>query len=1544
MTGTIVIPDVQAVMPARQQSAHIIHPTTLDVIIHATLPMVTAQLGRGSIMPVHIDELLLSATEELPRNPGNKLNISARLESSHFRTARVDASVRAADPANSKNPVILISGIEFRSLGSHIQDSPAHSAGTNAQYEGICYELEWKPDLDYIGPGSEPDRSLREVVHDICFKRAHLSVLEVSDGRVDLSLAFLAAFKAHGGTLVSYNFAIHGVPSLNHDVFNNARECLQEYDEKVCYLAINSHEDTAAQGLVPQSFDVVLVSEIAHLNHVSTLTKKNGVLLIELLENTGGSAESWQSVIGSICPGLQVHAVFHDTSRGSTLILARSEETQLSLSRTSVRILTHSMQDTSQAPWVGVLETALRARGTVVTTESMYTNDVSISDRASQVDDIVIVADDGTIPILSDPRCFGTATALMRGPNHIIWISPDSPGSMHQITGVARTAHAENDNLRLTTIHVAQELLQSLAHQNTHIRFVELVSNLLGKIEGGEGDEDAPEEREYRVKKDGTVLVPRLHRCERLNQAIRAATISGYTLKSCRFLDHKRPLALSLPVQSGEPCSNTEYHNIGIPNFIDDENATKPLPDDFVEIKAQATAVSSSTSLTSTAKSSFGCAGIMTKVGAAARRAFAVGDRVVAVAPIVGACPRFSSAHVGHLPPQVPLEAGAALLLHTMAACYALQGLARLPPGQATVLVHGSSSLVGRAAIAAARSKGACVVVTAKDITEHHSLSEHHQISTSDIFITRPSFQRRSLRQMLPDGLDIILKTGEDAILLEAIACLKTFAPLVIIKGDRNSDSTPVAITTNVKFPPNVSIQTCDILDLLRVCPSMTASLVTEAATALKHLSLAGLDLCLHDISQASKALRLLNTGVHNQVVLQATESSVVSAVTLIDTDELMESRNVAWEKEDACYVVAGGLGDLGRRLLILMAHRGAKHFVTLSRRGADPSIQEEVQAQLEAIQPGCRLHCLACDITSEVHVKQVAEKVHQMCLPPVRGIIQSAAIFEDGTLDTMTHEDFTRSTLIKVDGTLALAAAFTSPDLSFFLMLSSVASIVGSSGQSSYNAGNAVQDALAQSENSLRESAPDCVFMSLNIGWIEDAAISVDHETRQSAFRRAGLKSIKPEELSAFLDFVLGAVATGTRLSQAVIGFDAASLDHATAHNGTVRSAMFCHVRNPPGRMGALEPWSPEGSDVQSFEQVIAKGDHEAVVTFIAGAISGQIARLISVDIERIDEGDGSILALGLDSLVAIELRNWISREFDAPLQASELLVDQTVCLLAEKVASRSRVLAQPGSSESSDESSNTDSKARNSSNISYRESSSATSLSRSSSVKGEHIEPVLPPVPLPSLTDTLRQFQESRRAIDSTEDQITLEDAVHDFLAGPGPALQQRLVDAGPDSIADDYERMLYLGRREPLQDFSEFVFGFPTEAPTHSQAQRAAILTVAVLEWARRLAAGDIRPDVVHGTSLCTVGRDWLFYATRQPGTGLDRSERYTPNQTVIVLRRGHIFRIAFPDRSIPLNVSATYAAYEGILKASEEPRLAIGTLTADDRDSWAHVCWT
>ncbi|RYO81078.1 hypothetical protein DL766_004800 [Monosporascus sp. MC13-8B] len=200
-----------------------------------------------------------------------------------------------------------------------------------------------------------------------------------------------------------------------------------------------------------------------------------------------------------------------------------------------------------------------------------------------------------------------------------------------------------------------------------------------------------------------------------------------------------------------------------------------------------------------------------------------------------------------------------------------------------------------------------------------------------------------------------------------------------------------------------------------------------------------------------------------------------------------------------------------------------------------------------------------------------------------------------------------------------------------------------------------------------------------------------------------------------------------------------------AAAVSETVFSAIFCHVcdTNKATVINAIAMTT----GVQ-FAEVVGSSNPESAINFIAKVLIHQPARLISVDASRINDSRGSILGPELDSLIPIEPRNWI--------------------------AARSRLTVSKGGEASDefgvddgDDNKGIDSDSSDSTQVVSIRIDTIGSRGMSGSVKDLSIE--LAPVPIPSLLDTLRLFEHSRCAIDSSEDQRDMADALQRLSSRP-------------------------------------------------------------------------------------------------------------------------------------------------------------------------------
>lgn len=142
MVGTVATPDVAASMPGKHMEPHVVHPTTLDAVVHASIPLYHQHCTPGSVMPVRMGEISISAT--VANQPGDELTTALTIEPTGPRSATTEILVFQKDMTSELLPVIWISQGELRGLGE------AQSVASDVNEErGITYRLQWQCDVDH---------------------------------------------------------------------------------------------------------------------------------------------------------------------------------------------------------------------------------------------------------------------------------------------------------------------------------------------------------------------------------------------------------------------------------------------------------------------------------------------------------------------------------------------------------------------------------------------------------------------------------------------------------------------------------------------------------------------------------------------------------------------------------------------------------------------------------------------------------------------------------------------------------------------------------------------------------------------------------------------------------------------------------------------------------------------------------------------------------------------------------------------------------------------------------------------------------------------------------------------------------------------------------------------------------------------------------------------------------------------------------------------------------------------------------------------------
>jgi hypothetical protein len=255
---------------------------------------------------------------------------------------------------------------------------------------------------------------------------------------------------------------------------------------------------------------------------------------------------------------------------------------------------------------------------------------------------------------------------------------------------------------------------------------------------------------------------------------------------------------------------------------------------------------------------------------------------------------------------------------------------------------------------------------------------------------------------------------------------------------------------------------------------------------------------------------------------------------------------------------------------------------------------------------------------------------------------------------EQMTFDDYESVIRSKVSGAHNFHHALLETPLDFFVMLSSVAAIVGNRGQAAYAGANTYLDALASYRRRKGLAAS-----SLGLTAVEDVGYLAENAARQSEVA----KNISGSAMSEadVLALVESAVAGKQGTDQCITGLhfeDASSLPYFAS------DGKFSVLREAALAKSADANTSSASAKLPIAKRLQQASNVEEAQELVAAGLRQKLGAILMISPEDIETQSAtmSISSIGLDSLNAIELRNWISRDLQAYLQVLELLTSGSV------------------------------------------------------------------------------------------------------------------------------------------------------------------------------------------------------------------------------------------------------------------------------------------
>ncbi|MYF24779.1 MAG: SDR family NAD(P)-dependent oxidoreductase [Nitrospira sp. SB0678_bin_10] len=527
------------------------------------------------------------------------------------------------------------------------------------------------------------------------------------------------------------------------------------------------------------------------------------------------------------------------------------------------------------------------------------------------------------------------------------------------------------------------------------------------------------------------------------------------------------------------------------------------------------------------------------------------------------------------------------------------------------VLIHAGAGGVGIAAIQMAQAAGAEVFATASAPKQAYLRS----LGVEQIFDSRTTaFGREILEATDGAGVDVVLNslTGEGFI-DASLSCLKHGGRFVeLARRDILSEEEMAAVRPDVAY----AILELDVLK--KTEPAWVGRVLRDVMARVSAGELKPIVHSRWPLAEAGAALRFMRSARHLGKI-------VVTAPPLLN----------GRLRQDRTYLVTGGLGGIGCAVAEWLADKGAGTIVLNGRRDPDEAAEETINALRER---GVTVQVELADVSDAAAVDRMLERMDRE-LPPLGGVIHSVGVLSDAALTNQNWESFEKVLWPKILGGWHLHRATVDRDLDFFILFSSRVGVMGNPGQANHAAANAFLDQLAGHRRAMGLPAQAIAWGA----WSEIGEAAEQKERIERRRAALGGRWFTPQQGLKALENLVRQDAT----TSVVMSMDWSVFAEAVADRPPLLEDLLSAVAE-----GKTDAVAASGDLLSRLRQTPAGTHEELLVSFLQREVQA-VLRLPSTPAPTVGFFD-----LGMDSLMAVELRNRLNRAFSDEYTAPNTVV----------------------------------------------------------------------------------------------------------------------------------------------------------------------------------------------------------------------------------------------------------------------------------------------
>ncbi|QWR78733.1 type I polyketide synthase [Candidatus Magnetomonas plexicatena] len=637
----------------------------------------------------------------------------------------------------------------------------------------------------------------------------------------------------------------------------------------------------------------------------------------------------------------------------------------------------------------------------------------------------------------------------------------------------------------------------------------------------------------------------------------------------------------------------------------------------------------------------FECSGVVSRTGSAVKD-IKPGDSVIA-APVNGTFSTYTTVNsnfASPMPEKLSFTDAATVPLTYLTAWYGLIVCGKLKAGE-RILIHAAAGGVGCAAVQIAKMIGADIYATASrgkwdflraqgvnHIMDSRSLDFSDEIMT----ITQGC------------GVNMVLNSLNGEYIPKSLR--------VLSNGGRFIEIGKIGIWTEEEVKrhrPDVSYHSFDMGEVSERTPLIIREMFKALTTHLNSGELKPLFNKVFPITDAVSAFRYMAAAKH-----------VGKVVLKIDA---VPSRII---RNDATYIITGGLGALGLELSQWLVEKGALYIVLTGRHGATTEAREKI-SQLEA--QGVRVMVVSADVSVTKDVERICTVIDKE-MPQVRGVFHAAGVLDDSVIVNQNAERFRKVMEPKVSGTWNLYNIIENREIDFFVLFSSAASVLGSAGQSNYAAANTFL-------NSAAHYFSGCGIRTIAINWGIWASTGMTAK-RPENIAAIGFNKIEIKDGLSILEKLLYDKHTNTCVIDLNWNTYLARLPQGT--NSGFLEYFYAEISGSASPETLNTGDVPESDILKNLRAASSESRLELLVSYIKGAVN----RILGSDRDANIFIEEPIMEQGFDSLMSVEFRNLISKELNIALPVGFLFSYPTIRAISDNL--RNEFFADDESAENLD------------------------------------------------------------------------------------------------------------------------------------------------------------------------------------------------------------------------------------------------------------------